>query len=72
MNPRSHKVQEGVLSLLAGDVFRDTPLTIRLFMFKALYYLANLSHPVRASFAWKKRRLAVQETAMQAARASDV
>ena len=64
MNPRSHKVQEGVLSLLAGDVFRDTPLAVRLFMFKSLYYLACLSHPIRALLAWKKRRLAVQESAI--------
>ena len=61
MRPRSSKLQEAVLSMLAGDIFRDTPVASRLFMFKVLYYLFSLASPGRALFAWKKRRLAIQE-----------
>ena len=61
MRPRNAKLQAAVLSMLAGDVFRETPLTARLFMFKVLYYLFSLASPGRALFAWKKRRLAIQQ-----------
>jgi flavin-dependent dehydrogenase len=61
MRPRNAKLQEAVLSILAGDVFRDTPLSLRLFMFKVLYYLFSLASPGRALFAWRKRRLAIQQ-----------
>jgi flavin-dependent dehydrogenase len=61
MQPRNAKLQEGVLSILAGDVFRDTPLSLRLFMFKVLYYVFSLASPRRALLAWRKRRLAIQQ-----------
>lgn len=61
MQPRSEKLQEAVLSMLAGDVFRDTPVGLRLFAFKILYYLFSLASPAKAWFAWKRRRHAIQE-----------
>jgi flavin-dependent dehydrogenase len=61
MDPRNVTLQEGVLSLMAGDVFRDTPIGWRLSAFKALYYMASLAHPVKALFAWRKRRINAQE-----------
>ena len=61
MRPRNRKLEEAVLSVLAGDVFGNTPFGLRLFMFKTLYYGATLLHPVRALFAWKRRRFAVQD-----------
>ena len=64
MRPRSARLQEAVLSMLAGDVFRNTPIMLRLFMFKALYYAFSLASPARALSAWKKRRLAIQEAAI--------
>ena len=42
MNPRNFRLQEAVLSVLAGDIFRATPLGPRLFAFKTIYYLKNL------------------------------
>lgn len=63
MRPRNVKLQEAVLSMLAGDVFRDTPLAARLFMFKVLYYLFSLASPLKALLAWKRRRLGAQEAA---------
>jgi flavin-dependent dehydrogenase len=39
MNPRNlFRVQEAILSLLAGDVFRPSPVHRRLTLFKGLYY----------------------------------
>jgi hypothetical protein len=39
MNPRNlFRLQEAMLSLLSGDVFRPSPLHRRLTLFKALYY----------------------------------
>ena len=61
MRPRNVKLQEAVLSMLAGDVFRDTPVAARLFAFKILYYLFSLAQPAKAWFAWRKRRHAIQQ-----------
>jgi flavin-dependent dehydrogenase len=61
MRPRNVKLQEAVLSMLAGDVFRDTPVAARLIMFKVLYYLFSLAQPGRAWLAWRKRRHAIQQ-----------
>lgn len=63
MRPRNQKLQEAVLSVLAGDVFRDTPFGGRLLIFKALYYLTSVFN-FRASFsAWKRRKQAIREPA---------
>ena len=43
MNPRNVlRVQEAVLSLLSGDVFRPSPVHARLLVFKGLYYARAL------------------------------
>ena len=49
------RVEEAVLSLLAGDLFRDTPLQARLLFFKAIYYAKFLSG-WRVNWAAYKRR----------------
>ncbi len=56
MGPGDKRLQEAVLSVLAGDIFRSTPLGIRLFAFKTIYYLRNLFNPRRTLSAWKKRK----------------
>ena len=44
MNPRNVlRLQEAMLSLLSGDVFRSSPVHARLMLFKALYYTKALS-----------------------------
>lgn len=48
-------VREGIVSLLAGDLFRGTPLRFRLFVFRVIYYLKTLFMP-RESFAAHRRR----------------
>lgn len=56
MGPGDQRLQEAVLSVLAGDIFRSTPLGLKLFLFKTIYYLRNLFHPRRTANAWKKRK----------------
>jgi hypothetical protein len=55
-------LQEAVLSVLAGDIFRSTPLALRLFAFKTVYYLKNLFNPRRTLSAWKKRKQILLES----------
>ena len=66
MNPGNLKLQEAVLSVLAGDIFRDTPLALRLYVFKTIYYLKNLFNPGRSLMAWKKRKRAIREPGIEA------
>lgn len=57
MHPKNvFRVKEALLSVLAGDIFGKTPIWRSLFIFKVLYYTANLTQPKRAFMAWKKRR----------------
>lgn len=50
------RVKEALLSVLAGDIYGKTPIWRSLWVFKGLYYTANLLQPRRAWRAWKKRR----------------
>ena len=54
-------MQSAVLSLLAGDLFRGTPIHWRLRAFKAFYYLLNLAHPLRSFAGWRNRRRLLRE-----------
>jgi flavin-dependent dehydrogenase len=52
-------VKQGVISLLAGDLFSNTPIRSRLMIFKTIYYLKSL-FDLKASYsAYKRRRLNV-------------
>jgi 2-polyprenyl-6-methoxyphenol hydroxylase-like FAD-dependent oxidoreductase len=67
MNPANRfRLQEALLSLLAGDIFRGTPVRSRLLAFKALYYLNSALNPKRSLMAWKKRKQSIQEPATEA------
>ena len=55
------RIQEAILSLLAGDLFRGTPIHGRLLAFKGLYYLINLMHPLRSFSGWRNRRRLLRE-----------
>ncbi len=62
MGPRNTlRMQEAVLSLLAGDLFRGTPIHWSLRAFKAVYYFLNLLHPHRTLVAWRHRRRTLHE-----------
>jgi flavin-dependent dehydrogenase len=55
------RMQEAVLSLLAGDLFRGTPIHWSLRAFKSLYYLLNLAHPRRSFATWRHHRRRLRE-----------
>jgi flavin-dependent dehydrogenase len=60
MNPRLPRLQEAVLSVLAGDIFRGTPLKARLAHFKLVYYIHSLFNLKRSIRAWKNRKNAIR------------
>ncbi len=58
------RVQEAVLSLLAGDWFHGTPIYWSLRSFKVLYYAASLLYFRRGLGAgWRRRRTVKVATA---------
>ncbi len=60
------RLQEALLSLLAGDVFRRSPIHARLIVFKIIYFLSGL-RTFKSSFrAWRKRKRAVRAAASEA------
>jgi len=64
------RVKEALLSVLAGDIFGKTPIWRSIWMFKLLYYIANIIQPKRAYMGWKRRRFNirwVEDSAMKSA-----
>ena len=54
MAPRNaFRMEEGILSLLAGDLFRGTPIQRPLFFFKIVYGFTYL-------FNWRENRAALR------------
>jgi flavin-dependent dehydrogenase len=57
MAPRNFfGVQSAVVSLLAGDVFRDGPVRPRLMLFRVIYYVNFIAQWPTAFRAWRQRR----------------
>lgn len=57
MNPRNVlRVKEALLSLLAGDIFGNTPIWPSLRVFKVIYYLSALADARNSLRAWRARR----------------
>ena len=54
------KMQAAVISLLAGDLFRGTPIQKSLRAFKVVYYLWGLLNPRQALAGWRRRRRSVK------------
>ena len=50
------QVERAVISLLAGDVFRDRSIRRRLRLFQGLYALASLAQPAASLFSWRQRK----------------
>ena len=62
MAPRNYfRVQEALLSLLAGDVFRSREVHHRLLFFKAIYYLSGALALRKNLSAWRRRRAAARD-----------
>lgn len=57
MNPRNvFRVKEALMSVLAGDIFGDTPIWPSLRVFKTIYYLSAILAARRSLRAWRARR----------------
>ncbi len=57
MHPQNHfRVKEGLMSLLAGDIYRGTPIWGALRMFKVIYYAVSISNFRRTFEGWKRHR----------------
>jgi len=68
MDPGDHHwIKAGVLSVLAGDVFRNSPIGLRILAFKLIYYIQGLAHPARTWMAWRRRKVIIRETVQEAA-----
>ncbi len=63
MAPRNYlRMQEAVLSLLAGDLYGATPIYRSLFAFKLLYYATSVLHAGASIRAWRANRQARRTT----------
>lgn len=63
MYPRNlWRMQEALLSILAGDIFRNTPWWPRLMGFKFIYYLSCVGIFPQALQTWKWRRGVIQDS----------
>ena len=61
MGPKNiFRVKEALLSVLAGDIFGKTPIWRSIWMFKLLYYIANIIQPKRAFMGWQRRRFNIR------------
>ena len=68
LNPRNPlRMQEALMSLLSGDLFRGTPIYWSLRAFKGVYYLSTLANPRRCIAAWRRRKQAIKEVSAEAA-----
>ena len=62
MHPRNPlRMQEAVMSLLAGDIYRKTPIWASLAAFKGVYYLGSFFSLPRTLRAWRARRQMIRD-----------
>ncbi len=60
MHPRNTwRMKEALLSLLAGDIYRDTPIWRSLRAFKLAYTALSMLHPRRSARARRRSRLSI-------------
>ena len=60
MAPRNaFRIKQAIISMLAGDVFRDTPIRTPLSLFKSVYYGTSAALLSRAWAAYQSRKLNV-------------
>jgi flavin-dependent dehydrogenase len=62
MHPRNPlRVKEALLSMLAGDIYGNTPIWGSVWAIKALYYLVSLGNLRRTLRAWQQRRRNIRD-----------
>ena len=60
MNPRNTlRIEEAIISLLAGDIFRDTPIRFPLALFKGIYWLTSARLSALSWRAYRRRKHSV-------------
>ena len=59
-------IKRAVISLLAGDVFRDGPVWWRLLCFRMIYYSISLRNLGDTILEWRRHRRAIVPQAIQA------
>jgi flavin-dependent dehydrogenase len=57
------RMEEALLSLLAGDIFGRTPIWGRLRLFKAMYYALSFANLGRSIRAWRRRAVNIRPAA---------
>jgi len=60
------RVQEALISLLAGDIYGKTPIWPSIRILKTLYYLVSFGNLARTVRAWKRRRVNIRDVEVQA------
>lgn len=62
MHPSNQfRLQETLLSVLAGDLYGYTPIQPRLMLFKIIYYLQSIAMFKESYRAWRRRKFSVKE-----------
>ena len=54
-------MKKALLSVLSGDLFRDTPIRRGLFFFRIVYYAFSLVHLKRSFTAWRRRAFNIRD-----------
>ncbi len=54
------RVQEALLSVLAGDIYGKTPIWRSLRVLKTIYYIASVANLKRTFMAWKQHRIDIR------------
>jgi hypothetical protein len=54
-------MKKALLSVLAGDVFGNTPIRRGLMLFRAVYYVFSLFHLRRSLTAWRRRAFNIRD-----------
>jgi hypothetical protein len=63
MHPKNpFRVQEALMSLLAGDLYGKTPIWGALRVLKGIYYLISLGQLRRTIWGWRRRRTNIIDT----------
>jgi flavin-dependent dehydrogenase len=62
MDPREDlDIRASVISVLAGDLFRGTPIRRGLLLFRAIYYLTSLADLRRSLAAWRRHACNIRD-----------
>ena len=58
------RVKEALMAVLAGDIYGKTPYRRALNLFKAVYYMISLRHPLRTFRGWRQHSVNIRDFGM--------